>query len=111
MTPATPLTTALDAFTLVFLSLGILVGVLFLLRVLARLGSGRALVPAQPAFLREREIDPAILVVLAATAHEALGVPVHIHRVHVHSGRHAGDVWSNSGRIDLMVSHRMEKKR
>lgn len=54
--------------------------------------------------------DSALVAVLAAAAHAALGVPVRVHRVHVHRGR-GDEEWSRAGRMDIMVSHRVVPKR
>jgi TRAP-type C4-dicarboxylate transport system permease large subunit len=55
-------------------------------------------------------IDPELLVALAAAAAEALAAPVIVHRVHVHRGA-AAERWSRAGRMDIMISHRVEPKR
>lgn len=56
------------------------------------------------------ELDDATLVVLAAAASEALAAPVRLHRAHVHRGA-VVDRWSRAGRMDIMISHRVEPKR
>jgi hypothetical protein len=106
-----PLSIALFAFALVFVTLSVLAGTLFLLRRLARRTAQEPLVKAHPEHPRHQELKPEILVVLAAAAHEILGAPVRIHRVHVHRGRHAGEAWARSGRMDIMISHRVDRKR
>jgi Na+-transporting methylmalonyl-CoA/oxaloacetate decarboxylase gamma subunit len=111
MSATSPLAIALLAFGLVFATLSILAMVLFGLRVMARRSTFLAHVAAEPDRHHEQEIEPEILVVLAAAAHEALGAPVYIHRVHVHHGRRATEDWSRAGRVDIMVSHRVERKK
>jgi len=48
--------------------------------------------------------------VLAAAAAAALEAPVVLHQVHVYRGP-AADQWSRAGRMDIMVSHRVEPRR
>jgi len=97
-----PWVVAALALTVVFLSLGLLAVMLFALRALyQRWGSARP----EPAVL-----DPELLAVLAAAAHQALGGPARIHRVHVHRGR-SDQEWSRVGRMDIMISHRVVPKR
>ena len=55
-------------------------------------------------------IDAETLAVLAAAAREAIGTPVVLHRGHVHRAAGA-ESWSRAGRMDIMISHRMEPKR
>jgi Na+-transporting methylmalonyl-CoA/oxaloacetate decarboxylase gamma subunit len=111
MNDASPLVIAAIAFALVFATLSVLALALFGLRILARRSDFSAHFAAGEDHQRPQEIEPEILVVLAAAAHEALGAPVRIHRVHVHHGRTAGDAWSRSGRMDIMISHRVDRKR
>ena len=111
MSDSSTLRVAALAFALVFATLSVLAITLFALRKLASKSDFTAHVKAKPEHPRHREIDPEILVVLAAAAHEALGVPVRIRRVHVHHGHTAGDAWSRSGRMDIMISHRVDRKR
>ncbi len=55
-------------------------------------------------------VNPEVLAVLAAAASEALRAPVRVHQVHVHRGP-VIERWSRAGRMDVMVSHRVEPKR
>jgi glutaconyl-CoA/methylmalonyl-CoA decarboxylase subunit delta len=97
-----PLTIAGLAFALVFLALGLLALLIFALRALGERSARRK--PATAAI----ELDPEILAVLAAAAYTAVGAPLRIHRVHVHSDR-SGLGWERAGRMDIMLSHRMSK--
>jgi hypothetical protein len=54
--------------------------------------------------------DPELIAVLAAAATVALGRRVQVHRAHIHRER-ATELWSRAGRMDIMVSHRMEPRR
>lgn len=97
---------ALTAFSLVFVSLGLLAALLFALRALAVRSARRtAAAAATPA----GDFDEELLAVLAASAHTVLGAPVRIHHVHVH-GEPAGQAWERAGRMDIMVSHRVGHK-
>lgn len=91
------------AFTTVFVGMAILTVVLYLMRWAGRRDTGAAPESAQ-------EADPQLVAVLAAAAAEALGRVVVIHHVHVHRER-ATELWSRAGRMDIMVSHRVERKR
>jgi hypothetical protein len=55
-------------------------------------------------------LSPERLAVLAAAASEALGTAVRLHRVHVHRGP-VVERWSRAGRMDVMISHRVEPRR
>jgi hypothetical protein len=98
-----PLTIAGLAFSLVFLALGLLAMLIFALRALAVRSPRRKAAAAVP------DLDPELLAVLAAAAYFAVGAPVRIHRVHVHSER-SGLGWERAGRMDIMLSHRMSPK-
>jgi glutaconyl-CoA/methylmalonyl-CoA decarboxylase subunit delta len=98
-----PLTIAALAFSLVFLALGLLALLIFALRALGARSARRKPVTAAEG------LDPELLAVLAAAAYTAFGVPVRIHRVHVHSDR-SGLGWERAGRMDIMLSHRMLSK-
>jgi hypothetical protein len=76
-----------------------------LVLVLRRLAARVTPVPEAPA-----GVSPQTLAVLAAAASEALGTAVRLHRVHVHRGPVA-DRWSRAGRMDIMISHRVEPRR
>ncbi|MCU0290691.1 MAG: hypothetical protein MUF10_01680 [Thermoanaerobaculaceae bacterium] len=91
------------AFATVFTGMAILTVVLYLMRWSGRRGSVRAPEPAG-------ELDPQLVAVLAAAAAEALGRAVVIHHVHIHRER-ATELWSRAGRMDIMVSHRVERKK
>jgi hypothetical protein len=97
-----PLLLALTAFGAVLAAMGLLTGLVLVLRRLAAL--------AVPAPAASAGVSPQTLAVLAAAASEALGTAVRLHRVHVHRGPVA-DRWSRAGRMDIMVSHRVEPRR
>jgi len=102
-----PLGVFVAAFVTVLTGMGLLTGVVFLLRGLAvreKRAAIRETVPAAPALPDE------LVAVLAAAASEALGRPLRVHRVHVHR-EPATEAWSRAGRMDIMVSHRVEPKR
>ncbi len=103
MTHMSPWLVALVAFSLVFVALGLLAGLLFTLRALSVRSQRRA----EPAPVDAP--DEELTAVLAAAAYAALGAPVRIHRVHVH-GEPAGQAWERAGRMDIMVSHRVGHK-
>ncbi len=100
---STLLVTAGAAFLMVLAALILLTGTVALLRSLAR---AHAPEPADA----PTAVDPRLVAVLAAAAHAALGAPVRIHRVHVHRGP-AVEAWSRAGRMDIMLSHKLEPKR
>lgn len=100
----TLLVTAGSAFLMVVGALVLLTGAVVTLRAL-----GRLRVAPTPADESNRP-DPRLVVVLAAAAHAALGAPVRIHHVHVHRGP-AVEAWSRAGRMDIMLSHKLEPKR
>ena len=93
------------AFAVVFVGMGILTAAMFTLRGISR----RFARPPAPAAVAEVE-EPELLAVIAAAAYTAIGRPVRVHRVHVHRER-ATEGWARAGRMDIMVSHRMEPKR
>lgn len=94
----------LVAFATVFVGMGVLTGVLFAMRLAGTLSARK-----QPV-TKPVELDPELLAVLGAAAYEALGKAVVIHKAHIHRGR-ATELWSRAGRMDIMVSHRVEPKR
>ncbi|HSK09564.1 MAG TPA: hypothetical protein VK911_08305, partial [Vicinamibacterales bacterium] len=55
-------------------------------------------------------LDEEMVAVLAAAAREVLGAPVRLYEVHVHRGG-STERWSRAGRMDIMISHRVEPKR
>lgn len=97
-----PLLLAVTALGAVLVAMGLLTGLVLVLR---RLASRVAPAPEAPA-----AVSPETLAVLAAAASEALGTAVRLHRVHVHRGPVA-DRWSRAGRMDIMISHRVEPRR
>ncbi len=101
-----PLVVALIAFTIVMAGMAFLVVVLEVFR---RLGQRTARRPAAepPA---AGALDEELVAVLTAAAREVLGAPVRLYQVHVHRGG-STERWSRAGRMDIMVSHRVEPKR
>jgi hypothetical protein len=97
-----PLLVALTVLGAVMAAMVLLASTLAALRRVA----GR--VPAAPP--EAAAVPPETLAVLAAAASEALGTAVRLHRVHVHRGPVA-DRWSRAGRMDIMISHRVEPRR
>ena len=98
-----PYAVAAVAFTVVMVSMAFLTLVCF--------GMRRVAMRAEPAAEAATEaVDPRLLAVLTAAASEALAVPVRIHQVHLHRGPTA-DAWSRAGRMDVMISHRVEPRR
>lgn len=91
------------AFVTVFVGMAVLTAVLYLMRWTGRRHADAA--PEAP-----QAMDPQLVAVLAAAAAEALGRAVAIHHVHIHRER-ATELWSRAGRMDIMVSHRVERKR
>jgi hypothetical protein len=91
------------AFAIVFTGMLLLMAILYLLRAAGRFKPA-IVEPSAPA------PDHELIAVLAAAAHAALGAPVRVHRVHIHR-EHATEAWARAGRMDIMVSHRMEPKR
>jgi hypothetical protein len=86
-----------------YLLLGVLAAILYLRHAGTR--------PVAAADAPEVEsFDEELVAVLAAAAAEILQAPVRVHRVHVRRERGA-EVWSRAGRMDIMVSHRVEPKR
>lgn len=94
---------ALLAFTVVMVATTALALLILLLRQVARRLSPTAEPVPEP-------VPPETLAVLTAAASEALGVAVRLHRVHVHRGPVA-ERWSRAGRMDIMISHRVEPRR
>lgn len=91
------------AFAMVFVGMGLLTLVLFAMR-----AAGRR--PAKKLAEAEQGVDPQVVAVLATAAAEVLGRPVLVHRVHIHRER-ATELWSRAGRMDIMVSHRVERRK
>jgi len=98
-----PVLVALLAFGVVMAAMLFLTALFVALRRLA----GR-LAAAPPA--AAEGLTPERLAVLAAAASEALGTAVRLHRVHVHRGP-VVEHWSRAGRMDVMISHRVEPRR
>jgi len=92
------------AFSLVFFGMGLLTGMVYALNAV-KVAAARRAAPAPHA-----GIDPQTLAVLAAAVHAALGRPVRIHKVHVHRER-GDEAWTRVGRMDLLLTHRVEPKR
>jgi hypothetical protein len=99
-----PLLVALVAFAVVMAAMAFLTAVLVAMRRLA----GRLARAAPPE--GARGLSPELVAVLTAAASEALGTAVRLHRVHVHRGPQV-EHWSRAGRMDIMISHRVEPKR
>jgi hypothetical protein len=97
-----PLLVALLAFTAVMAAMAFLTAVLLALR---RLAERLSPAPAEAVGL-----PPRLLAVLTAAASEALGTAVRLHRVHVHRDP-VVERWSRAGRMDIMISHRVEPRR
>ncbi|HNV03622.1 MAG TPA: hypothetical protein PLN93_14600 [Vicinamibacterales bacterium] len=98
-----PYFVALVAFLVVMAGMAFLMGLFYALRAAgARIGGA----PAEPV----SGVNPELLAVVAAAASEALQAPVRLHRVHVHRGP-VIERWSRAGRMDIMVSRRVEPKR
>ena len=98
-----PYAVAALAFTVVMIAMAFLTLVCFGMRFVAMRAEP---VPETPA----EALDPRLLAVLVAAASEALAAPVRIHQVHLHRGPTA-DAWSRAGRMDVMISHRVEPRR
>jgi hypothetical protein len=99
-----PLLVALVSFAVVMAAMAFLTAVFVVVRQVA----GRL---ARSARAQETGgVSPELVVVLTAAASEALGTAVRLHRVHVHRGPLV-DHWSRAGRMDIMISHRVEPKR
>jgi hypothetical protein len=98
-----PYLVALIAFFVVMAGMAFLMGLFYALRTA---GERFRPVPAGAA----AGSDPELLAVIAAAAREALQAPVRVHRVHVHRGPLV-EHWSRAGRMDIMISHRVEPKR
>ena len=88
-----------------------LVGIAFRLGMsYARRGAGGRSRPLPGSQDKADELEPELLAVIAAAAREVLQAPVRVHRVHVHRGPLV-EHWSRAGRMDIMISHRVEPKR
>jgi hypothetical protein len=98
-----PYAVAAVSFTVVMVGMACLTLLCFAMRWVARRAEE---VPETPA----EALDPRLLAVLVAAASEALAAPVRIHQVHLHRGPTA-DAWSRAGRMDVMISHRVEPRR
>ena len=95
---------AVTCLGIVMVAMSLLAGVCELLR---RLGQRRPDVAATDG-VSSGGVDPHLVVLLTAAASEALGAPVAVHKVHLHTG---GDRWSRAGRMDIMDSHRIGPRR
>jgi hypothetical protein len=103
-----PLVVALIAFAIVMLGMAFLVVVLEVFRRIGERTARRA--AAGPAPAEAAAPDEELVAVLTAAAREVLGAPVRLYQVHVHRGG-STERWSRAGRMDIMVSHRVEPKR
>jgi hypothetical protein len=99
-----PVLIALMTFTIVLVGMLMLTGALLALRWFGTLR------PSAKAAAAVAEIDPELVAVLAAAAREALHKPVRIYRVHIYD-QPVVERWSRAGRVDIMVSHRVERRR
>jgi len=99
-----PLVVAALAFVVVLVGMTTLTVLLYGLRQLAKRTERTATAPAAP------DLAPELVAVLAAAAAAALEAPVVLHQIHVYRGP-AADQWSRAGRMDIMVSHRVEPRR
>jgi len=64
----------------------------------------------QPLTAAADTLDPVLIAVLTAAASEALSRPVRMYAVQL-SMPEAAENWSRAGRMDVMISHRLEQKR
>ncbi len=106
-----PYLTTLLAFGIVMLGMITLTAVFYLLRALGRpRPAAAAAAQAQAQAQAEAELGEELVAVLTAAAREALQAPVKVHHVHVHR-EPTVERWSRAGRMDVMISHRVERKR
>jgi len=106
-----PVVVALIAFAIVMAGMAFLVVVLEIFRRIGARTTRRAAAAAAGGAPAPVEApDEELIAVLAAAAREALGAPVRLYQVHVHRGG-STERWSRAGRMDIMVSHRVEPKR
>jgi hypothetical protein len=110
MTDDNPLIVALIAFTIVMVGMTFLTVVLEVFRRLSRRSASRTSMASAHRGVLVDEVDEELVAVLAAAAREAIGAPVRLYKVHVHRGAEV-ERWSRAGRMDIMVSHRVEPKR
>ncbi|MFB3852807.1 MAG: hypothetical protein ACE148_03160 [Vicinamibacterales bacterium] len=103
-----PLVVAALAFTVVMIGMATLTVLLYGLRRMAKRTERTAAPAAGEA--GSLEFAPELVAVLAAAAAAALDSPVVLHQIHVYRGP-AADQWSRAGRMDIMVSHRVEPRR
>ena len=92
------------AFSLVFVGMSLLTGLVYALNAVRNAAARRA-APAPGA-----GIDPRTLAVLAAAVHAARGRSARIHKIHVHRER-GDEAWTRVGRMDLLLTHRVVPKR
>ena len=109
-----PLIVALISFTIVMSGMAFLTLVLEALRRIGQRTASRAAAAAVAGSAAvpvvADEVDEELIAVLTAAAREVLGAPVRLYRVHVHRGAEV-ERWSRAGRMDIMISHRVEPKR
>lgn len=89
-------------FALVMVGIGALTMIMLVLRAFSR--------PSQQPQDGAGELDPVLIAVLTAAASEALSRPVRLYAVQL-SLPEAAENWSRAGRMDVMISHRLEQKR
>jgi len=95
------------AFSLVFVGMSLLTGLVYALNAVKDAAARRRVeLEPQP----QAGIDPRTLAVLSAAVHAALGRPAQIHRIHLHRDR-GDEAWIKVGRMDLLLTHRVEPKR
>lgn len=95
----------LFVITAVLLVMGVVVGTVHLL---VKLGELRQR-PRPDRTVADRT-DPEIVAVLTAAATAAVGQPVLVHRVHIRRDA-VHPRWAQAGRMDIMLSHRVEPRR
>ncbi|NJL05708.1 MAG: hypothetical protein HC911_12560 [Chloroflexaceae bacterium] len=120
----------LVGLTVVFIGLLLLVGVVSLFRFIeqpkdkpqAQSNAADSALPIPPAASAADEVarqisaatdagvSPALVVVLAAAAHELLGQPVRITRVRYRS-EFADEGWARLGRVGIMAGHQVVRQR
>lgn len=105
-----PLVVALIAFTIVMAGMTFLVVVLEVFRRIGERTARREAAAAEAGRSAAGAPDEELVAVLTAAAREVLGAPVRLYQVHVHRGG-STERWSRAGRMDIMVSHRVEPKR
>lgn len=98
---------AAGALTIVMTCMAILWALCFAMQQIARRASVRTAAGTLPVADLD---DPALVAVLAAAAAEALGRQAVVHHVSV-PPRDDLERWSRAGRLDIMISRRVEPRR